>query len=87
MGKLINIIPGSRLLISRLTVSASRTLVELLSKPRDSISVLESITSKLSWSVPDVCPPWHNCFFFKLALTVCELRILFLVSSQFVNLL
>ena len=67
MGKLINIIPGSRLLTSRLTVSASRTLVELLGKPRDSISFLESLPSKLSWSVPDVCkrigPPWHNWVF------------------------
>ena len=35
MGKLINRIPGSRLLISSLPGSALRTLVELLGKPRD----------------------------------------------------
>ena len=35
MGKLINRIPGSRLLISNLPGSALRTHVESLSKPRD----------------------------------------------------
>ena len=35
MGKLTNIIPGSRLLISSLPGSALRTLVESLGKPRD----------------------------------------------------
>ena len=35
MGKLINRIPGSRLLISNLPGSALRTHVELLGKPRD----------------------------------------------------
>ena len=35
MGKLINRIPGSRLLISSLPGSTLRTHVELLSKPRD----------------------------------------------------
>ena len=35
MGKLINGIPGSRLLISSLPGSALRTLVESLGKPRD----------------------------------------------------
>ena len=35
MGKLINRIPGSRLLISSLPGSALRKLVESLSKPRD----------------------------------------------------
>ena len=35
MGKLINRIPGSRLLISSLPGSALRTLIESLSKPRD----------------------------------------------------
>ena len=35
MGKLINRIPGLRLLISSLPGSALRTLVELLGKPRD----------------------------------------------------
>ena len=35
MGKLINRITGSRLLISRLPGSALRTHVELLGKPRD----------------------------------------------------
>ena len=35
MGKLINRIPGSCLLISRLPGSAFRLHVELLSKPRD----------------------------------------------------
>ena len=35
MGKLINKIPGSRLLISSLPGSAMRTIVESLGKPRD----------------------------------------------------
>ena len=35
MGKLINRIPGSRLLISSLPGSAPKTLVEPLGKPRD----------------------------------------------------
>ena len=35
MGKLINRIPGSRLLISSLPGSALRSLVESLGKPRD----------------------------------------------------
>ena len=35
MGKLINRIPGSRLLVSSLPGSALRTHVELLGKPRD----------------------------------------------------
>ena len=35
MGKLINRIPGSRLLISSLPGSALRTLVESLGKPHD----------------------------------------------------
>ena len=35
MGKLINRIPGSRLLISSLAGSALRMLVESLGKPRD----------------------------------------------------
>ena len=35
MGKLINRIPGSRLMISSLPGSALRTLVESLGKPRD----------------------------------------------------
>ena len=35
MGKLINRIPGSRLLISSLPGSALRTHVESLGKPRD----------------------------------------------------
>ena len=35
MGKLINRIPGSRLLISSLQGSALRTLVDSLGKPRD----------------------------------------------------
>ena len=35
MGKLINKLPGLRLLISSLPGSALRTLVELLGKPRD----------------------------------------------------
>ena len=35
MGKLINRIPGSRLLISSLLGSTLRTLVESLGKPRD----------------------------------------------------
>ena len=35
MGKLINRIPGSRLLISSLPGSVLRTLVESLGKPRD----------------------------------------------------
>ena len=45
--KLINIIAGSRLLISSLPGSASITQVELLSKPRDLISSLEALPGKL----------------------------------------
>ena len=39
--------PGSRLLISSLPVSASKTQVELLSKPLDSTSILEVLPGKL----------------------------------------
>ena len=42
MGKLINRIPGSRLLISSLPGLASRKHVESLGKPSDSISALEA---------------------------------------------
>ena len=42
MGKLINRIPGSRLLISSLSGSALRTHVESLSKPRDVGSALRT---------------------------------------------
>ena len=44
--KLINRIPGSHLLISSLSGSASRMHVELLGKPRDSTSVLEALPGK-----------------------------------------
>ena len=47
MGKLINRIPGSRLLISSLPGSALRTHVESLGKPRMSTSVLEALPGKL----------------------------------------
>ena len=43
MGKLINRIPGSRLLISSLLGSALRTHVELRSKPRDVIKRSQSL--------------------------------------------
>ena len=43
MGKLINRIPGSCLLISSLPGSASRTHVESLSKPRNSTSIPEAL--------------------------------------------
>ena len=46
-GKLIDRIPGSRLLISSLPGSATRTVVESLGKPRDSTNVLEALPSKL----------------------------------------
>ena len=46
MGKLINRIPGSRLLISSLPGSALRTLVESLGKPRDVNKRSQSLTSK-----------------------------------------
>ena len=45
--KLINRIPGSRLLISSLPGSALRMHVESLGKPRDSKSVLEALPGKL----------------------------------------
>ena len=46
MGKLINRIPGSRLLISSFLGSALRTHVESLGKPRD-VSVLKALPGKL----------------------------------------
>ena len=45
--KLINRIPGSRLLISSLPGSTSRMHVEPLGKPRDSTSVLKALSGKL----------------------------------------
>ena len=45
--KLINRIPGSRVLISSLPGSASRMHVESLCKPRDSTSILEAMPGKL----------------------------------------
>ena len=47
MGKLINRIPGSRLLISSLSGSALRTHVESLGKPRDVNIVLKALPAKL----------------------------------------
>ena len=47
MGKLINRIPGSRLLKSSLPGSASRMHIESLGKPRDLTSVLEALPGKL----------------------------------------
>ena len=47
MGKLINRIPGSRLLISSLPGSALRTHVELLGKPRDVNKRSQSLPGKL----------------------------------------
>ena len=62
MGKLINRIPGSRLLILSLPGSALRTHVESLSKPRDvkldikrhspSILYLFGLSSIISWVGP-----------------------------------
>ena len=46
MGKLINRIPGSRLLILSLP-GCLRTHVELLGKPRDSPSILKALHGKL----------------------------------------
>ena len=45
MGKLINRIPGSRLLISSLPGSALRKLVESLGKPRD----VNKLSQSLAW--------------------------------------
>ena len=47
MGKLINRIPGSRLLISSLPGSALRTHVESLGKLAMSTSVLKTLPGKL----------------------------------------
>ena len=47
MGKLINRIPGWRLLISSLPGSALRAHVESLGKPSDSTSVLKDLPGKL----------------------------------------
>ena len=47
MGKLINMIPGSHLLISSLPSSALRTLVESLGKPRDVNKRSQSLPGKL----------------------------------------
>ena len=46
--KLINRIPGSRLLISSLSGSALRMHVESLGKPRDSTSILKALPGKLN---------------------------------------
>ena len=46
MGKLINRIPGSRLLISSLPGSALRMHVESLGKPRDVNTCLVNLISK-----------------------------------------
>ena len=48
MGKLINRIPGSRLLISSIPGSAFRTLVELLGKPRDVNKRFQSLENLIS---------------------------------------
>ena len=47
MGKLINRIPGSCLLMSSLPGSASRRHVKRLGKPLDSTSILEALPGKL----------------------------------------
>ena len=47
MGKLINRIPGLRLLISSLPGSALRTHVESLGKPSMSTSILKALPGKL----------------------------------------
>ena len=47
LGKLINRIPGSRLLISSLPGSASRTHVESLGKPRD----VNKRSQSLAWYI------------------------------------
>ena len=47
MGKRINRIPGTHLLISSLPGSALRTHVEWRSKPHDSTSVLKALPGKL----------------------------------------
>ena len=47
MGKLINSLTGSRLLISSLTGSASIMYVESMDRPHNSTSVLEAMPSKL----------------------------------------
>ena len=47
MGKLINRIPGLRLLISSLPGSALRMHVESLCKPRDPTTVVEALPGKL----------------------------------------
>ena len=53
MGKLINRIPGSRLLISSLPGSALRTLVESLGKPRDvNKSRFSKIVSEYDQEIP-----------------------------------
>ena len=47
LSKLINRIPGSRLLMSSLPGSALRTHVESLGKPRDVNNVLKALPGKL----------------------------------------
>ena len=47
LGKLINIVPGSRLLISSLSGSASKTHVEGLDKPLDVNKCSQSLAGKL----------------------------------------
>ena len=68
MGKLINRIPGSGLLISSLPGSALRTLVESLGKPRDvnkhSKPCLVNLNSKDTHLVFSIYMMHHMCIYF-----------------------
>ena len=60
MGKLINRIPGSRLLISSLPGSALSRHVELLGKPRDVNTCPVNLISKDTHLVFSIFEPAHT---------------------------
>ena len=62
MGKLINRIPGSHLLISSLPVSALSMHDESLGKPRDSTSILKALPGILEYDIKRPSP----CFLYIL---------------------
>ena len=63
MGKLINRIPGSRLLISSLPGSALRTHVESLGKPRDVNKRSQSLVNLISKDTHLVFSMYRFLFF------------------------
>ena len=73
MGKLINRLPGSRLLISSSPGSTLRTHVESLGKPRDATSVLKALPGKLDIKTHS---PSILCILASLAMSTSVLKAL-----------